>query len=191
MQLACYFDYTCGYSYRAWRWIEGLRAHGMDLEVEWLSFVLKEVNRGDEPSPLAGPGIDSVAVLALAIGEALRDTPAAEGFRRDVFEAMHPADADRAGKDDVVRIAVRNGLDLGEFQGHENEWLEKVRTHHDRGRRRGVFGTPTLVLDGEASIYFKLEALPAGDERALWDSILEIMRDYPELTELKRPSPSP
>ena len=191
MQLACYFDYTCGYSYRAWCLIEGLRAQGIDLEIEWLSFVLKEVNRGEEPSPLAGPGIDSVAVLALAIGEALRDTPSAEAFRRDVFEAMHPTEGDRAGKDDVIRIAARNGLDLDEFRHHENEWLDKVRTEHGRGKHRGVFGTPTLVLDGEACLYFKLEALPAGDERALWDSILLITRDYPELTELKRPSPSP
>lgn len=72
MELVCYFDFTCSYSYRAWLWFERLRAEGIDLAIRWRGFVLKEVNRGkDEPSLLVGPTIESVAVLALAVAQAL------------------------------------------------------------------------------------------------------------------------
>ena len=191
MQLSCYFDYTCVYSCRVWRWLERLRGQGVNLEIEWLSFVLKEVNRGEEPSLLEGPGIDSVAVLALAMGEALRESPSVDEFRRDMFDAMHPSEGERAGKDDVLRVAVRNGLDLHAFRKRESRWMERVRHHHyDEVERFGVFGTPTLVIGGEAPIYFKLAELPAGDDKVLWESVLHVAADFPEVAELKRPSPS-
>lgn len=44
MELACYYDFTCGYSDRAWRWIERMRAAGTELHVDWRPFVLKEVS---------------------------------------------------------------------------------------------------------------------------------------------------
>lgn len=191
MELECYFDFTCGYSYRAWLWFERLRAGGLDLEIRWRGFVLKEVNRAEgEPSLLSAPPIESVAVLALAVAQALPDEASAAGFRAAVFHAMH-AREERATRDDVVRLATAAGLGGDSFWRNEALWLGKVRDEHTTAVQRwGVFGTPTLVFDDHASIYLRLTELPAKNDVALWDSITTIARSFPEVTELKRPSAS-
>ncbi len=191
MDLACYFDFTCGYSYRAWMWIEGLRAADLELDVDWRPFVLKEVNREEpDPSLLAGPTIDSVAVLALAAAEALRGQPGAERYRSETFHAMH-AGHERPARDEVVDIAARAGLDTDAFWRDETLWLGAVRASHEGAIARwGAFGTPTLVFADTAAMYLKLTELPEGDDRALWDSIATVTTEFPEVTEMKRPSPA-
>lgn len=188
MELVCYFDFTCSYSYRAWLWFERLRAEGIDLAIRWRGFVLKEVNRGkDEPSLLVGPTIESVAVLALAVAQALPDEASTALYRSRIFDAMH-AREERATRDDVVSIATQLGLDYDSFGSNEKLWLEKVRDEHMTAvNRRGVFGTPTLVLDDHASIYLKLTDLPSRSDIELWNSVTRIARS-PEVAELKRPS---
>jgi DSBA-like thioredoxin domain len=191
MEVACYFDFTCGYSHRAWLWFDRLRAGGVDLVVSWRGFVLKEVNRGEnEPSLLSGPTIESVAVLALALAHALPDETSIARFRTRVFDAMHGRD-ERATRDDVVSIATAAGLDSDSFWGNETLWLGKVREEHMTAVQRwGVFGTPTLVFDDRECIYLKLTALPTKSDLALWNSMATIARSFPEVAELKRP-PAP
>ena len=187
MELACYYDFTCGYSYRAWRWIERMRAAGTELDVDWRPFVLKEVNRDDaERSLLTGPTIDSVAVLALAIAEALRDQPGAEGYRAEVFHAMHSGD-ERPNREQVMAIANSNGLDTESFWRDETLWLGAVRVSHEGAVARwGTFGTPTLIVR-DAAMYVKLAELPTGNDRELWDSVTTVTGAFPEVIELKRP----
>lgn len=190
MEFACYFDFTCGYSYRAWQWFERLRAGGIDLVISWRGFVLKEVNRGkDQPSLLSGPTIESVAVLALAAAQALPEE-ASVVYRTRIFDAMH-AREERATRDDVVAIATAAGLDTDSFWRNEALWLDKVRDGHMAAvNRLGVFGTPTLVFDDQASIYLKLTQLPSESDVDLWKSVTTIARSFPEVVELKRPSAS-
>ena len=187
MEITCYFDYTCGYLYRGWLWLERLRAAGEELDITWASFVLKEVNRGDdEPSALAGPTIESVAVMALACGEALRDTDGWERYHEAAFTAMH-AGPTRATIDDVAAIAGDCGLDAESFADQQQTWLEVVRrSHFDAIERWGVFGTPTVILEPDDAVYLKLAELPAEDDRRLWDALTRITVSYPEILELKR-----
>ncbi|MDQ3771553.1 MAG: DsbA family protein [Actinomycetota bacterium] len=189
MEFDCYIDFTCGYSYRAWLWFERLRNAGTDLVISWRSFVLKEVNRGeDAPSLLSGPTIESVAVLALAVAKALPDDASAAVYRSRVFDAMH-AREERATRDDVIHIATAVGLDADSFWADETLWLAEVRNEHmEAVQRHGVFGTPTLVFDDDASMYLKLTDLPSENDIDLWDSVTTIVRSFPEVAELKRPS---
>lgn len=191
MEFACHFDFTCSYSYRAWLWFERLRADGIDLVISWRSFVLKEVNRGeDEPSFLSGPTIESVAVLALAVAHALPDEASVALYRARVFDAMH-AREERPTREDVLSIATAAGLDSDSFWRNETLWLGKVRDEHVAAvDRRGVFGTPTLVFDDHASIYLRLTDLPSKSDAALWNSVTTIARSFPEVAEIKRPPAS-
>ena len=191
MDVTCFYDFTCQYSYRAWMWFERLRAAGSELEIDWRPFVLKEVNREDtEPSLLSGPTIDSVAVLALALAEVLRDDAGADSYRSAVFHAMHAGD-ERPLRDDVLDIAARSGLDTDGFRRDETLWLGSVRESHEGAVvARGVFGTPTLVFDDNSALYLKLTELPpAANDRELWDSVSTLATSFPEVAELKRPSP--
>lgn len=190
MDLVCYYDFTCGYSYRAWNWIERQRAAGAAIEVDWQPFVLKEVNRArTDPSLLSGPGIDSVAVQALAIAEALRGGRAAERYRSAMFIAMHGSD-ERPGEDEIVAVAERAGLDVDAFRKDEETWLRAVRSSHDSAvAELGVFGTPTLVFSGGRAMYLKLAELPEEGDEKLWDALTTITTDFPQVVELKRPQP--
>lgn len=189
MNLTCYYDFTCEYSYRAWMWIERLKAAGTEIDVDWRPFVLKEVNRdGADPSLLAGPTIDSVAVLALAAAEALRGHAGSDTYRSETFHAMHDRE-ERPNREEVMEIAERAALDTDSFWSDETLWLATVRDSHEGAVGRwGVFGTPTLVFADAAAIYLKLADLPAGDDRELWNSVTTITTKFPEITELKRPS---
>ena len=188
MEPACYFDFTCGYSYRAWAWIERQRAAGAELAVDWRPFVLKEINRTEtDPSLLGGPGIGSVAVLSLAIAEALRGRAEADRYRTATFRAMHET-GERPGRDQMLGIAESVGLDAGAFRKEEALWLATVRaSHEDAVTRLGVFGTPTLVLDEGRAIYLKLAALPSDGDEDLWAALTTITTGFPEVIELKRP----
>lgn len=188
MDLKCYYDFTCGYSYRAWSWLQTLKVQDPEIEVDWLPFLLKEVNRAAaEVSVLAGSTIESLAVLALAAAEALRGEPGADVYRKDLFHAMHDG-GERPSRDDVMRIARRAGLDTDAFVRDEATWLEAVRQSHERGLSDwGVFGTPTLVLAGTSPMYLKLAAVPADGASALWDAVRSITVTFPEVAELKRP----
>lgn len=191
MELSCFFDFTCEYSYRVWTWFERMRAAGTELEVDWRPFVLKEVNREDaEASVLTGPSIDSVAVLALAAAEALRGETGAENYRAEVFHAMHAGD-DRPLRDDIVEMAARAGLDTDSFWRDETLWLGSVRASHEGAvAARKIFGTPTLVFGDNSALYLKLRDLPpAAHDPVLWDSVTTFATEFPEVVELKRPSP--
>lgn len=187
MEFACYYDFTCGYSFRAWSWIERQRGAGADPEVDWRPFVLKEVNRsGTGPSLLSGPGIGSVAVLALAIAEAVRGGPSAEAYRAAMFDAMH-AGEERPDRDEVTRIAHGSGVDIETFAEEEEKWLSAVRASHEGAvSALGVFGTPTLVF-GPRAMYLKLVALPPDGDETLWDALTTVTTGFPEILELKRP----
>ena len=186
--LACYFDFTCGYSYRAWSWFEHLKLVDPGFEVAWFPFLLKEVNRTDaEPSLLGGPRGDGVAVLSLAVAEALRGLPAAEAYRSEVFVAMHDG-RERPGREEVLTIAAQAGLDIDHFFRKEASWMEAVRQSHVGAVERwGVFGTPTLVLDDAAAMYLKLTEVPPEGQLSLWEDITSIMLRAPQVAELKRP----
>ena len=173
-------------------WFERLRSGGVELEVDWRPFVLKEVNREDkEASVLAGPTLDSVSVLALAIAEALRGETGGESYRAEIFNAMHAGD-ERPLRDDVVEIAARAGLDMELFWRDEALWLGSVRASHEGAvSARGVFGTPTLVFDDDSAVFLRLTELPpATEDRSQWDAVTTFATTLPEIAELKRPSPN-
>lgn len=184
MHVTISYDYTCPYSYRAFRWFSRLQESVPDLEVRWATFSLKEANRdADSPSPFDDPEISSASVLALALAHAARQADFAR-YHTAVFEAMQ---ARRVGEADLLAAAADAGVDTGAFDLERRQWLGRVAEEHRDARARGVFGTPTLAFD-DALAFVKLAELPpAGDDAEVWNSLCVLARCHPEFVEIKRP----
>jgi DSBA-like thioredoxin domain. len=189
MQVTCYYDYTCPYSYKAFLWLEALRAAGAAIEVTWRTFSLKEANRDPaRPSVLEGPEAGSASVLALALAHAAGAADF-DRYHREVFAALH-VEHRRLVEVDLLRLAADAGVDVADFNAHQVHWLSALAADHREGTARyRVFGTPTLVLDGEAVVFLKLADPPAeGEATRLWQSLCTLARCHPELLEIKRPA---
>lgn len=160
--LAVYFDYTCRYSYRALHWLDLLP----DLTVEWRTFSLKEVNKEeDEPSWLEAESTASLSVLAQALAHAARAVDF-DRYHHAVFEAMHGEER-RLGEDDFLALAAEAGVDVEAFKADRGQWVARVGgEHYDAVERLGVYGTPTVVLDGAAA-YLRLAEVPRSEKEAM------------------------
>lgn len=186
MQVTCYYDYTCAYSHRAFQWLTRLERALPDLTVQWRTFSLKEANRdADTASPFDDPDISSVPVLALALAHAARGTGFAR-YHAHVFEAMQER---RLQEQDLLAAAAEAGVDVDSFGRERRRWLHEVATTHaDATSRWSVFGTPTLILDGDTAAFLKLGEVPAREhDEEVWRALCVLARCHPELLEIKRP----
>jgi predicted DsbA family dithiol-disulfide isomerase len=188
VRVTCFYDYTCAYSYRVWAWLEAVQETVPDLEVKWATFSLKEINRETGPSLLQGDEIHSTSVLALALAHAARSSGFAF-YHRQVFDLMH-TDGGRIGRDEMLGVAAKAGVDIRDFEENARRWLAEVAAEHSEARSRWeVFGTPTLVFEDEVAVYLKLSKVPepSTSSEELWRALWTISVTHPELLEIKRP----
>jgi hypothetical protein len=159
--LPVYFDYTCRYSYRAVHWLDQIPG----AKIEWRTFSLKEVNREpDEPSWLEPNAPPSLSVLALALGHAAREADF-DRFHHAVFEAMHGEER-HLEEHEFLALAAEAGVDVDAFSADRGSWVGRVGAEHrDAVTGLGVYGTPTVVLDGMAA-YVRLTDVPDSAEVA-------------------------
>jgi protein-disulfide isomerase-like protein with CxxC motif len=191
MQVTCYYDYNCRYSYKMMMWLRSVQERGADLSLDWRTFSLREINRdADEPSPF--DNFSSTSVLALALAHAARFGDF-NHYHNTVFQAIHRG-AQQARRhldeEDLYRIAADAGVDVTEFNNERDRWFESVAEEHRQAfKDANVFGTPTLILNGRASVFLKLaEVPPPGEEDHVWQSLCCVATCYPELLEIKRPA---
>lgn len=190
MQVSCFYDYTCPYSWRAHRWLRAAQHAGAEILVDWRTFALKEANRQPEdPSAFADPTIRSISLLALALAHAARGVDFPQ-YHETVFAAMHE-ETRHLTEEDLLAIAADAGVDIGSFNRTRPEWLASVAAeHHDAHRRRGVFGTPTLAMASGATAFVKLAEAPEADQAVeLWKAVCTLTACHPELLEIKCPLP--
>ena len=184
VRLSVFYDYTCGYSYRFWRWLDACAAP-LGLDVEWKAFSLREINRDPGTPSLFDPSGSSVSVLALALAHAAREADF-DRYHRDVFNAMHEEHR-KVGPDDLLAIATGAGVDRDAFEAHRSRWTQSAgREHGEAVAGHGVFGTPTLILDGSA-IFIRFSEIPS-EQGPLFEILQRVCSGYPQLIEIKRPS---
>ncbi len=181
-----FFDYTCGFSNRARRWLDGLE----DVVVRWRPFSLLEQNRRDAGPPVfeRAEHAENVSLIALAVHEAVRaDGGDVDAYRRAMFTAWH----DRPG-----RLATADIVDLGRSAGlghfdHDGAFAA-LAAEHAAARALGVFGTPTVVLDDGQAVYVKLDTVPEGTTRgeSVWSQVQALSTGAPELREWHRATPA-
>jgi protein-disulfide isomerase-like protein with CxxC motif len=166
-----------------------VRTAGAEVELCWRTFSLREANRVPaSPSPFDDPEDASVSVLALALAHAVREADF-DRYHRAVFRAMH-VEHRRLGEADLLEMAAGAGVDVEHLD--RARWLAALAgEHREAAEHLGVFGTPTLVLDGEAVVFLKLAEPPVeGEESDLWRSLCTLARCHPELLEIKRAAPA-
>lgn len=181
-----FFDYTCGFSNRARRWLDALE----ELAVRWRPFSLLEQNRRDAGPPVfeRAEHAENVSLIALAVHEAVR---AADGdvdaYRQAMFTAWH---------DQPGRLATADIVDLGRSAGlrrfdHDRAFAALAH-EHTAAQALGVFGTPTLVLDDGQAVFVKLDAVPDDQVRgeSVWSQVRALSKGAPELREWHRATPA-
>jgi hypothetical protein len=181
--LTVYFDFTCGYSYRAMHWLDLVP----DLRVEWRTFSLKEVNRDPEESWLEATSPPSVSVFAQALAHAARAGDY-DRYHHAVFEAMH-GEHRRLSEEEFLQIAADAGADVDAFNRERGAWVARVRAeHYDAVERLGAYGTPTVVLE-DAAAYVRLAEVPASEveARTIVDGLRGLASSTANLVEVFRP----
>lgn len=181
-----FFDYSCPYSARLSRLLDGAQVSG----VRWRPFLLAEHNRADGGPPVweQAEATSRVSVLALSLHEAVVAAGAdADDFRRAAFATF--ADG-RVTADTLVDLA--GGFLPGIDEALLARSLRAVAAHHEAARAAGVFGTPTVVTDNGLLGYVKLSSVPEQPEecRRLSARLLTAVGDMPEVSEIKRPQPA-
>lgn len=188
MNVTCFYDYTCAYSWRAAQWLSDASRGDADVSVAWRTFSIKEANRDSTaPSPFVPAG-SGLSVVALALAHAARQCDFGR-YHQDVFAAMHVA-GDRVEEEQLLAIAADAGVDIDAFNQNRQTWLDAVAAEHREAvERHGVFGTPTLVFDGGTTTFVKLGQVPQpGEAAALWNAMCTLAVCHPELLEIKRPN---
>ncbi|MDP9373322.1 MAG: DsbA family protein [Chloroflexota bacterium] len=132
-------------------------------------------------------------MLALQLAKAAQEAGA------DVFERYHiglydamQGEGRRVAATALIAMAGAAGVDVARFETEREQgrWLREVaRDHREGSERWGVFGTPTLVFDGEAAVYIKFTEPPASPSGAaeVFDALLCLAKCHPELIEIKHP----
>jgi 2-hydroxychromene-2-carboxylate isomerase len=180
-----FFDYTCPYSWRLSRLLDGAGIAG----VRWRPFLLAEHNRTGGAGPVweQPEATSRVSVLALALHEAVISAGAdADGFRRATFAAFSDG---RVTAGALVGLAEDFALQVDEAVLARS--LRAVAAHHEAARAAGVFGTPTVVANNGLLGYVKLAAVPEQPDecRRVSAHVISAVGDMPEVTEIKRPRP--
>lgn len=192
--ITIYYDYTCPYSYRALKWLERVRHASRELVAQWNVFALKEVNRpASAPSVFEETAPESISLLALQLAKAAQAAGAEvfERYHTAVFESMQ-GPGKKLTAQDLQQIARDAGLDIAAFQSGQQAgvWLQQVAHDHREGVARWkVFGTPTLVFDGQVAVYLKFTEIPPSPAQAVdvFDALHCLAQCHPELVEIKYP----
>jgi 2-hydroxychromene-2-carboxylate isomerase len=187
-----HFDLLCPWAYQTSKWIREVRQQ-RDIEVTWRFFSLEEIkwHEGEShPWDLDwSRGWSSLRVAAL-----LRREP--DG--NDVVDRFYDI-AGRMFHEEGVELHTQQGVEaalrgIGRDPALVAEAIadrttsDDVLADHRRAVDLGVFGVPTLVIDGGDVLYGPVTA-PAPTGRAagrLWDLVVG-WAEFPQLYELQRP----
>jgi len=181
-----FFDYACGFSNRARHWLDALDG----VQVVWRPFSLLEQNRAGDGPPVFDRGAlaENVSLIALAVHLAVgADGGNLDQYRRRMFTAWHE-ETGRLSTEDIVGF----GRDAGMGGWDHDRAFAALAGEHAAAKQLGVFGTPTLVLDEEHTVFVKLDSVPTADRAwQLWDQVHQLTLGAPDLREWHRVLPEP
>jgi 2-hydroxychromene-2-carboxylate isomerase len=187
-----YFDLLCPWAYQTSKWIREARIE-RDISVSWRFFSLEEVKwKAGEKHPWERRWSYGWSVLRLAAR--LRRGPggndAVDRFYEVAGRMLHEEGVKVHTPEGVETVLLELGEDpqlLAEALGDDSTSNE-VRSDHEMGVDRGVFGVPTLVIDGGDVIYGPvITPAPTGAAAGrLWDAV-SAWTEFPHLYEMQRP----
>ncbi len=185
-----HFDVMCPWAFQTSLWIRDVRRQN-GLQIDWRFFSLEEINREEgkkhpwERDWSYGWGMMRVAAL-------LRRTSMddCDRFYEAAGRALHLEGRKPHRPEVAAEILESIGLDPALVQQAIDDPTthDDVHADHRAVVDKGGFGVPTLVFEDGGTLYGPV-LTPAvyGDEAlALWD-LVQGMRRFPHLYEIKRP----
>ena len=185
MPILVAFDYRCGYSYKAARYLRELSRLGEEVDIEWVPFSLEQVNfeHGDDVYLWDHPEIETGSFLGLAAGRWIRKTSpeAFDAYHSAAFGAMHD-DGKQLDRDTILALAKDAGADLDALESGLDSGDAIRLAGADYARmcnEHGVFGTPTFIFPANGALYVRLRGVWEDDAHRLkvWEHIRELAGD--------------
>ena len=169
---------------------------GKDLELNYRSFVLEQVNSNEGPGWKAweqGPDYQSRGLWPLRGGIAAR----MQGYNahdKYMLELQHfkfVLRGDIRERQPILDVAGRAGLDMQRFEMDldSSERLTEIGRDHEEAVAQGIFGTPTFIFEDGTAAFLKTFTPPEDESLAAFENMITMARSRPYFGELKRPQP--
>ena len=169
---------------------------GDDLEINWRSFALEQVNSkedGDWKAWDQGADYVSRGLWSLRGGIAARaqGTAAHNDYMEKILHAKHVEREDVRTRESVIDIAAATDLDTDEFTTvlDDPETLVQIGIDHEEALTHGVFGTPTFVFADGTAAFLKMFTPPEDESMSAFKDFMGIASGRKYFGELKRPQP--
>lgn len=169
---------------------------GDDLQVNWRSFVLEQVNSKETVDWRAwkqGPEYVSRGLWPLRGGIAARaiGNSAHNLYMEAILQKKHVEREDVRSRESVIATALSCGLDGNIFSDvlDDPTTLTAIGDDHESAVDIGVFGTPTFVFENGASAFVKMFAPPQDEAMSAFEDFMGIASKRKYFGELKRPQP--
>jgi|TARA_B110000263_G_scaffold127945_1_gene111335 hypothetical protein len=169
---------------------------GDDLEINWRSFALEQVNskEGDDWKAWEqGDDYVSRGLWSLRGGIAARaqGTTAHNDYMEKILHAKHVEREDVRTRESIVAIAAAADLDIDRFTTvlDDPESLAQIGIDHEEALTHGVFGTPTFVFEDGTAAFLKMFTPPEEESMGAFKDFMGIASSRKYFGELKRPQP--
>jgi hypothetical protein len=169
---------------------------GEDLEINWRSFALEQVNskEGDEwkaweqDSDYVSRGLWP---LRGGIAARAQGTNAHNDFMEKILHAKHVERDDVRTRESVIEIAKSADLNIDDFIAviDDPQSLAQIGVDHEDALTHGVFGTPTFVFEDGTSAFLKMFTPPEDESMSAFNDFMGIASSRKYFGELKRPQP--
>jgi predicted DsbA family dithiol-disulfide isomerase len=194
--LKVWIDFLCPWARIGAFWITNVQQAGaLDLDIEWKTFSLENVNLPEEASAdeLWATAKDRRGLIPAAAAKWIQ-TQAPESFvpyMRTMFDARH-VDKEKIGKPEVTE-KILNGVGLDgsaivKDVTADPKWLEAARADHDEAAELKIFGVPTFIFPGAQPVFTRLLEITEGPRAVEIYERLRAAADDPLIHEIKRPS---
>lgn len=167
---------------------------GRQLEVNWRSFPLEQVNSEDEGWLMWEQSVDDTRSLrAFLAAEAVREQgdAAFRAFHLGLLRAVHERKMPVHDLETMEQAAKQTpGVDVQRvLRGMDRpELRERIAQDYGRGvDEYGVFGTPTFLFDGGDAVFVKTSIPPADDSLPFFEALQRFSEQRPYVRELKKP----
>lgn len=186
-----HIDLMCPWAYQASVWLRDVRAQ-TGLDPRWRWFSLEEVNRaGGKKHPWERRWAWGWSLMRIGAWLRQRDGEAAvDAWCAAAGRALHDEGRKVHTPDVAGEVLAEAGLDATAVTGAIDAAAthDPVRADHERIRRLGGFGVPTLVFPGERALFGPVVREAPTGPRALrlWDLVTGWL-DMPGLYEIRRP----